>query len=81
MDPGIVLVWAGALLILCGVLWGAARALGRGRLSEPRSTGSGASGTTLEPREPSAGLRLRAGLPGFLLAALGSLLLLAGAVV
>jgi hypothetical protein len=80
MDSGILLVWAGAFLILCGVLLAAARTLGRGRLSEAKH-GRGVSGDTLEPRGSSAALRLKAGLPGLALAALGSLLLLAGAVV
>ncbi|HEX2137542.1 MAG TPA: hypothetical protein VHG30_16865 [Microvirga sp.] len=81
MEHSVLLLWAGAFLFIAGVLYTTAKALGRDRLSEPRSSGSGPSGRTLEPREPGGGLRLQENWPGLALIALGSLLLLVGAVI
>ena len=78
MQPGILTVWAGALLVICGVLFTVAKALGRGRLSEARPLPS-QDGKTLEPRERSSGFQLGANWPGLALIGLGALLLLAGA--
>ena len=81
MEHSVLLLWTGALLFIGGVLFSTAKALGRSRLSEPRSSGSGQSAPTLEPREPGTGLRLQENWPGLALIALGSLLLLIGAVI
>jgi hypothetical protein len=78
MQAGVLFVWAGAILVLCGVLFTAAKALGRGRLSEARP---GEAADTLEPRGGNRGLRLGANWPGLALVGLGALLLLIGAVV
>jgi len=75
------LIWIGALLVLCGVLFTAAKALGRGRLSGARSTRQGYVSDTLEPKGESARFPLRAIWPGLVLLALGALLLIAGATV
>ena len=80
MQQSVVLIWIGALLVVGGVLFTAAKALGRSRLSEARSSGSSPSEQTLEPRTRNAGLSLQANWPGLALIALGFLLLLAGAV-
>ncbi len=73
-----LIIWLGALLILGGVVFLAAQAIWRGRLSERRSR-SAAAGETLEPRERGGGFGLAPNWPGFVLIALGAVfLLLAG---
>jgi hypothetical protein len=79
MQLNMGLIWIGALLVLGGVLFTAAKALGRGRLSGARSARQGYAGDTLEPKGESARFPLRAIWPGLVLLALGALLLLAGA--
>lgn len=69
--------WLGALLVLIGVLVMATQAIRRGRLSEPRRSRS--AGATLEPQRPGAGFGLKANWPGFVLIAIGAVLLLVGA--
>ena len=82
MQLGILLVWAGAFRLFCGLLYTAAKALWRGRLSEARSSRSGAPGGTLEPRgSDTGGFRLQSNWPGLAMIGLGALLLLAGALV
>jgi hypothetical protein len=73
-----LVIWLGALLVISGVLFTAAQAVWRGRLSEPRPSSSAAPGATLEPRRPAAGFGLKANWPGFVLIALGAILLLVG---
>jgi hypothetical protein len=79
MQLNMGLIWIGALLVLGGVLFTAAKALGRGRLSGARSARQGYASDTLEPKGESARFPLRAIWPGLVLLALGALLLLAGA--
>lgn len=75
-------VWAGALLVVLGVLYAAARALwSGGRLSEAKGPRAGRAGQSLEPRGPGSGLQLKSNWPGLALIALGFVLLLAGAFV
>jgi hypothetical protein len=82
MQMSIVFVWAGALLVVVGVLFTAARALwSGGRLSEAKGVRAGKAGQSLEPRGSGAGLRLQSNWPGLALVALGFVLLLAGAFV
>jgi hypothetical protein len=73
------LVWIGALLVVGGVVFTAAQAIWRGRLSDARPSRSGAASDTLEPQVRSSGFGLKANWPGLALIALGSVLLLAGA--
>jgi hypothetical protein len=81
MQTSIVLVWIGALLFFAGVVFTAAQAIWRGRLSESRQARPGAAGTTLEPRgSNTGGFGLKANWPGLGLIALGAILLLVGAV-
>ena len=80
MQTSILLIWLGALLLIAGVVFTAARALGRGNLSEPHATHSGAVNDTLEPRRPASGLGLRANWQGLALIAIGAILLLGGAI-
>lgn len=76
-----VVIWLGALLVIGGVVYMAAQAIWRGRLSGRRSR-STAAGDTLEPRERGGGFGLATNWPGLVLIALGAiLLLLAGAAV
>lgn len=79
MDVGVVLIWTGACLLIAGVLFGAAKALGRGRLSEARPSRTMLEADTLEPRGQSARLGLAGHAPALALAGLGALLLLLGA--
>jgi hypothetical protein len=60
-----VLIWAGALLLVSGVVFMVAQRL--------------ASSDTLEPRSPASGFGLGSNWPGLALFALGAVLLLAGA--
>ena len=76
---GIGLVWVGALLVVAGVLFTAAQAIWRGRLSGPRRAPSGVARDTLEPPNPASGFGLKANWPGLALIAFGAFLLLIGA--
>ena len=79
MQLNMGLIWIGALLVLGGVLFTAAKSLGRGRLSDARSLRQGYASGTLEPKGAGARFPLGAIWPGLVLLALGALLLLAGA--
>ena len=72
------LVVIGALLVIVGVATAAIRTAGRGRLSQPNSQTS-ARPTTLEPTGKGRQLSLRADLLGLGMAALGAILIFAGA--
>ena len=74
-------IWLGALLVLSGLLFMAAQALWRGRLSGRRFRSASVAANTLEPRKPSAGFGLATNWPGLALVALGAILLLVGAAV
>ena len=75
-----LLIWLGAVSVLGGVLFMAAQAIWRGRLSGRRSRSQWRS-DTLEPQERGSGFGLAANWPGLALIALGTILLLAGAAV
>ena len=81
MTLGAVLVGVGALLFIGGILFMAAQAIWRGRLSNEGGMRSGLPSNTLEPHEPASGFRLKANWPGLALIATGSVCLLAGAAV
>jgi hypothetical protein len=72
------IVVIGVLLVIVGVALAAIRTAGRGRLSQPNSPTS-AKPTTLEPTGKGRQLSLRADLIGLGMAALGAILILAGA--
>jgi hypothetical protein len=72
------LVVIGALLVIVGVAMAAVRTAGRGRLSQPNTQAS-ARPNTLEPTGKGRRLSLKADLLGLGIAALGALLILAGA--
>lgn len=74
------LVWLGALLIVGGVLFTAAQPILRGRFSGGRPLRPVRPSVTLEPERPARGLGLSANWPGLAMIALGTVLLLAGAV-
>ncbi len=80
MRSGFLLIWIGALLVIGGVLYTAAQAIWRGRLSRgnPQTeTGS----VTLEPPERGSGFGLKANWPGLAMIGIGFILLLAGAAI
>jgi hypothetical protein len=72
------LVVIGALLIVVGVAIAAVRTAGRGRLSQPTAPTSPGP-KTLEPTGKGRRLSLKADLLGLGVAALGALLIFAGA--
>jgi hypothetical protein len=72
------LVVIGALLVIVGITLAAVRTAGRGRLSQSNARTS-ARPDTLEPTGKGRRLSLKADLLGLGVAALGALLILAGA--
>jgi hypothetical protein len=75
----VVVVWLGALFVLCGMLFMAAQPIWRARMSRARPTSSAVPRDTLEPRKPGAGFGLKSNWPGLVLAVIGGILLLVGA--
>ncbi|WP_088346854.1 MULTISPECIES: hypothetical protein [Rhodomicrobium] len=73
------LIWLGALLILCGVLFMALQPILGGRFSRLRRVRPARPGNTLEPEQPASGLGFSANWPGLAMLALGAVLLLVGA--
>jgi len=76
MGSGIILIWAGALLILCGVLYGVAQVLWKGRLSDPKRAGTVRAAASLEPQQDMRPFSLKDHWPAFGLIAAGALLIL-----
>jgi hypothetical protein len=72
------LVVIGALLVIAGIAMTALRTAGWGRLSQPK-TQTSARPNTLEPTGKGRRLSLKADLPGLGMAALGAILIFAGA--
>ena len=72
------LVAIGALLVIVGIAVAAGRTAGWGRLSQPKPQATGRP-DTLEPTGKGRRLSLRADLLGLGMAALGAILILAGA--
>ena len=73
------ILWIGALLVFCGILVMARKAIFRDELSEPHASPDEPGGVTLEPER--RGLRflgLRANWPGVALIAIGAVLLFVG---
>jgi hypothetical protein len=79
MQLSVGLIWFGALLVVAGVVYTAAKSLFPGRLSEARGRGDVPVDDTLEPRRGSSGLSLKANWSGIAMIALGFVLLLSGA--
>ncbi len=75
MDSSIVLIWLGALLILLGVIYGAALALRGGRLSDARRSHSEHGRVSLEPQESPRSFSLRTHWPALGMILLGSILI------
>ena len=76
MESGIFLIWVGALLILCGVVYGAAQALWRGRLSDARRGGTTRAGASLEPQQSPRSFSFKTHWPAFALILIGGILIL-----
>ena len=70
--------FAGAMLILAGIIFSFAQPLWRGQLSRGQSRES--QNGTLEPRRPAIGLDWRTNWPGLIMIVLGTLILLVQAV-
>ncbi|MCG7393454.1 hypothetical protein MHY87_11105 [Microvirga sp. ACRRW] len=75
MGSSIVLIWIGALLILCGVVYGAALALWGGRLSDARRDRPMRAGDSLEPRQSPKSFSIRTHWPALAMILLGSILI------
>lgn len=76
MDSGIVLIWIGALLIIGGVVYGAAQALWAGRLSDAGPGRSSKAEASLEPQQGTRSFSFRTHWPAFALILLGAILIL-----
>src|SRR3546814_12686668 len=63
-EASMALVWVGALLFLCGVVFMALQPLRRGQLSGGRLRPEDAA-PTLEPRKPARGFGFGSNWPGF----------------
>lgn len=74
-----LLVWAGAILIIAGVAVAAIRTAQRGRLSQVRARTPDQHPDTLEPTGEGRQLSFKADLPGLILIGVGAVLLLVGA--
>lgn len=74
-----LLIVAGALLIVCGMVVATVSTLKRGRLSQARQPVTHAPRDTLEPMGRGRRLSLKTDLPGLGLILLGALLLFLGA--
>ena len=70
------LIWLGALLIICGVVYAAAQPILQGRLSRLRPVSPTRPGNTLEPERPAKGFGLRSNWPALLMIGLGAILML-----
>jgi hypothetical protein len=79
-EANMLVISLGVLLILGGVLYMAGQTIWKGRLSGRRKRSTEAVGT-LEPRERGGGFGLATYWPGFVLIALGAILLLVGAAI
>jgi hypothetical protein len=75
-----LVIWFGAALFVCGLLFMAAQPVWRGRLSGRRPRSAVVADGTLEPPRPGAGFGLGTNWPGLALIALGAVLMLAGAI-
>lgn len=70
------LIWIGALLIICGVLYMAAQPILQGRLSRLRRVTPARPGNTLEPERPTKGFGFASNWPGLLMIGVGGILML-----
>jgi hypothetical protein len=75
MTSGIVIIWVGALLIIGGVLYGAAQVLRGGRLSDAQMGPTGRE-AGLEPQQSPRSFGFKTHWPAFALILLGSILIL-----
>lgn len=74
------IIWLGALLVVCGLIYMVYEALRRGRLSGTQRPTAGVKDGTLEPRRHGVGfLGLTGNWPGAVLMGAGFLLMLLGA--
>jgi hypothetical protein len=77
-----IVIWLGAILFVCGVVYMAAATLSRGKLSDPHPAQAGPNEPTLEPTRRGLGfLGVGPNWPGLLMMAVGALMLLSGLVI
>lgn len=76
MDTGILLIWIGALLIIGGVIYGAAQAIWGGRLSEARLGRASRERVSLEPQQSPKAFSLKTHWPAFVMILVGGILIL-----
>lgn len=75
-----LIIWLGAFLVICGLIYMVYEALRRGRLSGTRHPAADVKDGTLEPRRHGVGfLGFTSNWPGFALMGAGFLLMLLGA--
>lgn len=75
MESGFLLTWIGALLVIAGVLYGAAQALWPGRLSDAKLGGRTGAKTSLEPRQSPKAFSFKTHWPAFALILIGTILI------
>ncbi len=76
-----LVIWLGVIVFVSGLLYTATQPIWRGRLSGGQVRSARPAEGTLEPPRPGAGFGLKTNWPGLALMALGTLLMLAGAIV
>jgi len=76
MDTSILLIWIGAALIICGVIYGAAQALRGGRLSNVHPGRSPRAEASLEPQQSPRAFSLKTHWPAFVMILFGGILIL-----
>ncbi|MGO4387288.1 hypothetical protein AB4Y85_07100 [Microvirga sp. 2YAF29] len=76
MSSQMILTWIGVILVIAGVLYGVAQALGQGRLSVPRRMGPTGASESLEPPDSVKAFSLRTHWPALALITVGAILIL-----
>lgn len=76
MDSRFLLTLIGALLIIGGVLYGAAQVLWGGNLSDVRQGEAARAGASLEPRQSPKAFSFKTHWPAFVLILVGGILVL-----
>ena len=78
MNSSVLFIWAGALLVIGGLVFTATQAIRKGRLSAVKRSSTGQPSDTLEPAHNTGGFGLAENWPGLAIIVIGALLLLFG---